>query len=157
MTALEAPPSIYESKRDLWLVIVLWAANVAMLLAAADVWRSSEPLLARLSFALLMIGVTFFVLWILYATRYLLTGDELVARCGPFRSVVPLAAIEAVAPSRSPLASAATSLDRLEIKHSGKALGLLISPQDKEGFLRDLKLRCPQLREEGDRLVARGC
>ena len=109
MTPLEAPPSIYESKRDLWLVLVLWGANLAMLFAAADVWRSPLPLASRLSFAVLMIATTFFVLWLLYSTRYLLTNEALVARCGPFRTVVPLAAIEAVAPSRSPLASPACS------------------------------------------------
>lgn len=155
MSPLEAPPTVYEAKRDLWVVILLWAGNLALLAAAAEIWRSGEPLAFRLAFALTMVAVTFFVLWILYGTRYVLTDEELVALCGPFRTAVPLAAIEEVRPSRSPLASAAPSLDRLEIRHSGRKLGLLISPLDKVGFLRDLNLRCPQLVARFDRLVSR--
>ncbi len=152
---LEAPPAVYEAKRDLWLVVVLWGSNLAMLWSAAELWRSGEPLALRLGFALVLVAVTFVVIWILYGTRYLLAGDELVAVCGPFRTVVPLAAIEEVAPSRSPLAGPAPSLDRLEIRQTGGGLGLLVSPADKEAFLSDLKLRCPQLVGRFDRLVAR--
>ena len=152
---LEAPAAVYEAKRDLWLVAVLWGVNVAMLFAAADVWRSAEPLGLRLPFALLMVAATFLVIWILYGTRYVLAGNEMVALCGPFRAVVPLAEIEEVRPSRSPLAAPAPSLDRLEIRHSGRRLGLLVSPADKEGFLADLKLRCPRLVGRFDRLVTR--
>lgn len=155
MSPLEAPPAVYEAKRDLWLVVLLWAGNLAMLAAAAQIWRSDQGLAFRLIFAMLMVGTTFFALWLLYGTRYVLTSENLVALCGPFKTVVPLGAIEEVRPSRNPLASAAPSLDRLEIRHSGKTLGLLISPLDKEGFLADLKLRSPQLVGRFDRLVAR--
>ena len=155
MSPLEAPTAIYESKRDLWLVLALWGSNLAILWAAAEVWQSDAGLAFRLTFALIMVVVTFFVLWILYGTRYALTAEDLIAFCGPFRTVVPLAAIEEVRPSRSPLASPAPSLDRLEIRHSGKMIGLLISPLDKDGFLADLKLRCPQLVGRFDRLVAK--
>ena len=155
MSPLEAPPAVYEAKRDRWLEIVVWGANLAMLFAASEVWRSESLLAFRLPFALFMVAVTFFSLWLIYGTRYLLTDDSLVAFCGPFRTVVALAAIEEVRPSRSPLASAAPSLDRLEIRHSGRAIGLLISPLDKEGFMADLKLRCPQLVSRFDRLVSK--
>lgn len=155
MSPLEAPPAVYEAKRDLWIVVVIWIANLAMLAAAAEIWRSDQSLAFRLTFALVMVATTFFSLWLIYGTRYVLTSEDLVALCGPFRTVVPLAAIEEVRPSRSPLASPAPSLDRLEIRHSGKTLGLLISPVDKEGFLADLKLRSPQLVGRFDRLVAR--
>ena len=155
MSPLEAPPAVYEAKRDLWIVALVWVSNVAVLVAAATIWRSDQPLVFRAIFALVMVIVTFFSLWLIYGTRYLLTSDELVAACGPFRTVVPLAAIEEVRPSRSPLSSPAPSLDRLEVRHSGRALGLLISPLDKEGFMADLKLRCPQLVGRFDRLVAK--
>ncbi len=155
MSPLEAPPTVYEAKRDLWLVILLWAGNLALLAGAAEIWTSAGALAFRLVSALIIVAVTFFVLWILYGTRYVLTNENLVALCGPFRTVVPLAAIEEVRPSRSPLASAAPSLDRLEIRHSGRKLGLLISPADKAGFLADLNLRCPQLVARFDRLVSR--
>lgn len=155
MSPLEAPPAIYEAKRDLWLVLVIWGANVLLLATAAWVWQVGEPLAFRLITVLVLAATTFFALWVLYGTRYLLTDESLVVFCGPFRMLVPLATIEEVRPSRNPLASAATSLDRLEIRRSGKLLGLFISPLDKEGFLADLKLRCPQLVGRFDRLVVR--
>ena len=155
MSPLEAPPTVYEAKRDRWLVVVIWVANLAMLAAAAEIWRSDQSLGFRLVFALVMVSVTFFSIWLIYGTRYALTDENLVAFCGPFRTVVPLAAIEEVRPSRSPLASPAPSLDRIEVRHSGRALGLLVSPLDKEGFLADLKLRCPQLVGRFDRLVTK--
>ena len=155
MSPLEAPPVVYESKRDLWLVLTIWGANVLLLAVAAWVWQVGEPLAFRLITVLVLAATTFFTLWVLYGTRYLLTNESLTAFCGPFRMVVPLATIEEVRPSRNPLASAATSLDRLEIRRSGKLLGFFISPLDKEGFLADLKLRCPQLVGRFDRLVIR--
>lgn len=155
MSPLEAPPTVYEAKRDLWLVIVVWVANLAMLAAAAEVWRSAGSLAFRLGFGVAMVAVTFFALWLIYGTRYVLTSEALVALCGPFKTVVPLAAIEEVRPSRSLLASPAPSLDRLEVRHSGGRKSLLISPADRDGFLSDLKLRCPQLVSRFDRLVSR--
>ena len=155
MSPLEAPPAVYEAKRDLWLVLTIWGANVLLLAVAAWAWQVGEPLAFRVITVLVLAATTFFTLWVLYGTRYLLTNESLVAFCGPFRMVVPLTTIEEVRPSRNPLASAATSLDRLEIRRSGKLLGLFVSPLDKEGFLADLKLRCPQLVGRFDRLVLR--
>ena len=105
-------------------MVVLWVANLAMLYAAAEIWRSAEPLGFRLPFAVVMVAATFLVIWILYGTRYLVTDDLILAVCGPFRTSVPLAAVEEVLPSRNPLAAPACSLDRLEIRHSGRRLGL---------------------------------
>ena len=80
-------------------------------------------------------------------------SDRLIARCGPFTTTVSLEAIEAIPPSRSPLASPACSLDRLHIRHRGSSSGLLVSPIDKRAFLEGLVTRCPNLVPEGDTVV----
>ncbi len=82
-----------------------------------------------------------------------MTSDKLIARCGPFTTVVYLDAIETISPSRSPVASPACSLDRLHIRYSGSESGLLVSPIDKRAFLEVLVARCSNLTLKGDTVV----
>jgi hypothetical protein len=83
-------------------------------------------------------------LWLLRTTDYTTTDTHLRIRCGPLRRNVPLADVRAVRPTRNPLSSPALSLDRLRIEYS-RALAAMVSPDDKEGFLRALRTRAPGL------------
>ena len=76
-------------------------------------------------------------------------------RSGVLRSEVPIAAITEVAPTRNPLSAPAMSLDRLAIRYreNGRQRLMLVSPDDKQAFLRELATRDRGLRLEGDRLV----
>jgi len=156
MPGIEAPPLVYPSKRDAWLTVVLWVAAGAMLFAANDVWSSADPFVFRLGFGATMAAMAGFTIWILYSTSYMLAETELTARSGPFRWRVPLDAIDSVTTTRSPLSAPACSLDRLNVRYGGRRVGLMVSPADKEGFLRDLRLRCPHLIEDGPGLSRRG-
>ena len=91
--------------------------------------------------------------WALYGTLYTLTENTLIIQSGPFRWVIDLEAIMEVFPTRNPLSSPACSLDRLQIRYSKSRLGMMISPQDKAGFLRDLVVRSPGLKLNGDRVL----
>ena len=51
------------------------------------------------------------------------------------------------------LDASACSLDRLKIRYEGSRMGVMISPEDKTAFLRDLAARSPGLRIEGGRAV----
>ena len=104
--------------------------------------------------AVLTMKFFLFMLWVLYGISYTLTDDELQIRCGPFRYRVPLAEIDSVGPSRNPLSSPAASLDRLLIKWRGGRKRILISPDRKADFLRQLDQRCEQLSRQGDELVS---
>ena len=71
------------------------------------------------------------------------------------RSRVELGEIVEVSPSKSLLSAPACSLDRLHVRtRSGH--GVLISPEDKAGFLRELVIAAPHLRIEGERAVSAG-
>ena len=83
--------------------------------------------------------------WVLAATDYTLTDTDLRVRSGPFRWRVPLHEIRSIAPTHNPLSSPALSLDRLRIEH-GERKWLMISPRDKDGFLRELESRRAALR-----------
>ncbi|HYA13505.1 MAG TPA: PH domain-containing protein [Syntrophales bacterium] len=143
---------VYESKRDGWIVILLWAAVMAMLIAVWDLWGARVPLAFRLLISVLMLLSTAFVLWVLYGTRYILTDKTLTVQSGPFRWVIDLETISEISPTRNPVSSPACSLDRLHIRYRPNPSGLMISPQDKAGFLRDLVERSPGLKMDRDRI-----
>jgi hypothetical protein len=144
---------VYPSKRDGWIVILLWAGVAVMLFAAGNLWRAPAPFAFRLLISVLLIFVAAFVLWTLYGTRYTLTENTLIVQSGPFRWVIDLEAITEVFPTRNPLSSPACSLDRLHIRYGKSRIGMMISPQDKAGFLRDLMVRSPGLKLNGDRVL----
>ncbi len=114
------PPERFVSKRDGWLVAVLWGASLVDVFVAA--WlllgSSQEPAFV----APLLLAAAFLQLQVLYATDYTLEGSELVIRAWLFRWRVPL----------------------------------LISPDDKRGFLRALAQRAPQLEVSGEGARRRG-
>jgi hypothetical protein len=141
-----AGASVYPSKRDAWLAFVVWMVSLLSLGAAllCGFATRGEPRVSALAF-ILCLGAPAFVLWSFYGTSYTLLADQLRIRSGPFRFRVPLAEITAVAPSRSPMSSPACSLDRLEIRYRGDRSRMLISPEDKAGFLEALRRRCDQL------------
>ncbi|HTX04516.1 MAG TPA: PH domain-containing protein [Steroidobacteraceae bacterium] len=84
------------------------------------------------------------VLWMLLSTYYEFTGELLVAHSGPFSWRIPLKEISSVRESQSVRSGPALSMDRLEVAW-GEGRVLLISPEDKAGFLAVLHRHAPQL------------
>ncbi len=77
-------------------------------------------------------------------------------RCGMLiRQQIPLTSIAEVSQSRNPLSAPAWSLDRLRVSYRrGREDGLvLISPEDKLGFLRELASSGVGLEMRGERVV----
>lgn len=130
-------PTIYRSKVDIWLFVVLAFAALAALYSAAQTMAAGTTgsILVALLVAVVGVGLP---LWLLFSTRYTLEATYLLAQSGPFKWVVPLADIKSITPSNNPLSSPALSLDRLRIDY-GKGRMLLISPRDKEQFLQDVE------------------
>ena len=139
----------YPSRRDGWLTAILWFAVVDMAFSVAVVQRCPWSLLARGAFTVLMAAAAGLCLWVLYGTSYTFSGDRLLVRSGPFRWTVPLAEVEEVRPSHNVLSSPACSLDRLLVRYGRRRL--LISPDDREGFMRELAARRPDLMVNGVR------
>ena len=145
MTMSQSSHRVYPSKRDTWIALILWATVVAMLFAACSVWVEPAPFESRLVLCTLFVVLSFFVLWLLYGTRYTITDRMLHIRSGPFHWRVALHAIQEVVPTRNPLSSPACSLDRLWIRYRGGRLGVMVSPRDKDRFLQDLATRAAGL------------
>src|SRR5205807_8834563 len=76
----------------------------------------------------------------------------LIVRFGPLSTSLPLDRIVEVFPTHNPLSAPAPSLDRLRINYqrkNGRMWFALISPKDKEAFVRDLASAAPHLRSAG--------
>lgn len=150
-----APTTVYPSKRDLWLAVLLWITVLILLFGAWVVWQAPGGALYRLGWTAVFALIAGFIVWILHGTRYELRGDDLVIRSGPIRWRRSVHAIREVHPTRNPLSSPALSLDRLAIRIRGAHFPVMISPARREEFLADLLSRAPHLERRGDRLIER--
>jgi hypothetical protein len=133
---------VFRSKID----AKLWAIGLAMP-AVALIAIITSPRLSNGLLWLPVIATVFvaaIVVWVVLSTYYEFQGDALVAHSGPFSWRIPLKEISAVRESSSMRSGPALSMERLEIVF-GAGRVLLISPEDKAGFLAALRRRAPQL------------
>jgi hypothetical protein len=127
----------FHSKVDVWLLAVFLASACVSLVVAyglAAQGRGAGLVAAGLVFA---VGAGL-PLWLLASTTYVVGKAALVIRSGPFSWHVPRAQITRVVETRSPASSPALSLDRLRIEY-GAGRVVLVSPHDRDGFLRALQ------------------
>jgi len=129
--------SVYRSKVDVWLIVVLGFAMLAALYSAGQTMLSNTPGAVAIAGLVAAVGVGL-PAWLLLSTRYTLDASRLLVQSGPFKWTILLADIKNITPSNNPLSSPALSLDRLRIEY-GKGRALMISPQDKAQFLLDIE------------------
>ena len=135
----------FRSKVDTWLVVVVAAASVVMWSAPARrLWAGRS--IDVLDFAVPVL-TTAFLAWIFTGTYYVITSESLIVRAGPLRHTVPLRSVQRLRATRNPLSAPALSLDRIEVTYGAKRV--LISPQDKRGFVRAVQARSPAVVLEG--------
>ena len=144
----------FPTERGSWLVALIWAGAVLAIVGGFAQLQAGAPAVVRGLVLVFLIGAAGFMLWVLYATAYVLGEAELLVRSGPLRYRVSFSAIQSVTPSRDPRSSPAGSLDRLLIRWSPDDRRLLISPARRLEFLQELSQRCPHLSFRGDQLVA---
>lgn len=123
----------FPSERAIWFHLVAWVVMPGSALAVmlSGAWFVVPVMLLSAAF----------VLWIWAKTGYTITETDLLVQSGPFRWRIPLATIRSVRPTRNPLSSPALSMDRLEVRYQ-KGM-VLISPEEQERFLEELRRRCP--------------
>jgi hypothetical protein len=145
---------VYRSKKDWWLVGLVWGGVLVPLALGLFNVLAGE---AHFGWALVRVGVIVAatVLLTTFPLNYEITHAELITRCGLIRWRVPLASIEEVRPSRNPASAPTWSLDRLRVEYlkRGSTRALLISPEDKLAFMRDLADATPGLELKGDRVA----
>jgi hypothetical protein len=142
----------YAAGRDGLFMGLIWLCVIFCLWGVGDIMRSPLAILPRTLLLILVAGTAVLLLWVLYGTRYVLTRNRLLVRCGPFRVGIPLGDIQAVMPTRNLYSSAALAVDRLHVQ-TRRGNGVFISPAERLRFLRDLAAREPGLAFEGNRLI----
>ncbi len=128
----------YRSKIDAWLIAVLALALALAMFGLYETATVDPQQTAWLAALIAVFGVGLPV-HLLLTTRYELDARQLEVRSGFFKWIVPLKDVSAITPTRNPLSSPALSLDRLRIDYGGKSI--MISPQDKQAFLREFESR----------------
>lgn len=121
---------MYKSKLGLEIIVpmTLVLFGVTTLIVSEAKWAG----------LFIMIPIIGLIAYIFLATKYTIHGHILNVRCGVFYNKnFDIHQITHVVETNNPMSSPATSLDRLEVKW-GKFSSVLISPSDKEGFIRDL-------------------
>ncbi len=128
----------FESKRDLWIVMLLRIVPIAVLVVIGVAWYADRgDVRGPLAGALILIVVEVFLFeTILRSTYYVIEGGTLLVRCSYLTWRVPIAQITAITPTRNPASSPALSLDRLRIEYGGKVI--LVSPDDRQRFIEAL-------------------
>lgn len=143
-------PETFESKLDTWLLAVLAAAAIVAVFAVGLSASAGEmSWFAGLVTVLVSAALP---AWIVASTRYELSDTCLRVSCGPFRWRIAVMDIKAVTPTRSPLSSPALSLDRLRIEY-GAGRAIMISPSDKDAFIRALQERRSRAASAHDRVA----
>jgi Bacterial PH domain len=132
--------TMFRSKIDGKLIAV---GLIMPCVALAAIAASPRPAVLWVP-AMAIVVATIVVVWVILSTFYEFEGEALVAHSGPFSWRIPLKEISAVRESNSVRSGPALSMDRLEITYRNGRV-LLISPEDKPGFLAALGRRAPQL------------
>jgi len=129
----------FESKRDLWIVLILRIMPVVVLAVVADAWYlQHHDLRGPIAGAIILILVEiFFFESVLRSTYYVIEGNTLTIRSSFITWRVPIRDIRSITPSGSAISSPALSLDRLRIDYGRKSI--LVSPEDRERFVAMLR------------------
>ena len=132
----------FPSKVDLKIHLAGLAITVVAFIAVVThPWTATLilylPVLATVVAALL-------VNWVVFSTYYAMADDRLVVHSGPFCWRIPYRDITTVLESTSLRSGPALSLDRLAVTF-GRGRVMMISPQDKVGFMTELRLRAPHV------------
>jgi len=135
----------FESKRDLWIVLLLRLVPVVVLLVIGNAWYQMHgdvrgPIAGAIILILLEL---FFIESVLRSTYYVIEGDTLIIRSSFITWRLPIGEIRSVTPTRSALSSPALSLDRLRIDYGGK--WILVSPAERERFVAMLRMVNPAI------------
>lgn len=128
----------FRSKIDGWYIPIMVISFVGLIVALGSVMLSPMPWYLRVIVTVAIVAIMYLLVAISRNTYYEIHGADLLVRSGPLKWTVPIAEIREITPSRNILSAPALSLDRLKIRF-GKRAFVLVSPEDKDGFLRAIR------------------
>jgi Bacterial PH domain len=140
----------YYSKKDRRVLLLVWTAILFPLGFGLVAIHIESELGMVIGGWISLVVASIFALslaFLSFPLYYETTPDALRIRCGLLKQEIPFSSIQAIFPTRNPLAAPAWSLDRLQVNYQAgnKPRCALIAPQDKDVFLRELVERDPGL------------
>jgi hypothetical protein len=135
--------TVFPSKIDATSVAPIIVAGMGALAACFVIAGSGIPV-PWLIIGLVLLLLIAFPVWVLATTNYTLTSNEIAIRSGPFSWKIPFREITGIERSASRRSGPALSMERLRIDY-GQGKSILISPDNKEAFLRELEARRNEL------------
>lgn len=159
MVAFSSKPRVYATACDIWLLAVAAAVPFLCTFAGLLMVGGTEQELAGWIIMGIGVALGLYLICSTFPINYSFGENALVIRAGLAggRSI-PYTAITAVTPCREPDLSPAWSFARLRIDYhdQGELAGfVLISPQEREAFCRELEENCYHLELFADGLTLR--
>lgn len=145
---------VYKSKKDQWLVWITWFSKIVIVISVIYLLFVEGITTYSLIYSISMILFVIFLYFLLNLTYYVIKDSELFVRSFFFKWTIRIDSIKQIFPTSNMLSSPALSLDRLMIIY-GDDKKIMISPEDKNGFLNDIASLNPDLKFEGQTLVSK--
>lgn len=121
---------VFKSKIDRWMSVIFILLPIVMLYAVI-----TEPDIATIIMTVLIIIL---LAVLVFGTKYVIDSDELIIYGGIYKKRIKIAQITSLRPTKNPLSAPAMSLDRIEILFDPHSQMTLVSPKDKEMFVKKL-------------------
>lgn len=130
----------FPARRDPWLALVLWGIMISTLplILIVGITEGLFGLVLALISLLIYAGTA----WLWFGTNYTIGSDALIVRCGPLKMRIKFSEVTRIAETRNLWASAALSIDRVEIRYA-RYNTVYVSPKDQDRFIALLSARCP--------------
>lgn len=127
----------FPSKKDVWVYPIHWGCVIACL----------TPIFTGREYGALFFTIPLAILftWGWFATGYKIHNEWLIIQNGPIKKKIPIKEIKKITPTKNPLASAALSIDRLEIIYGSDFGMALVSPKDQQAFISTAKRINPRI------------
>jgi len=131
---------IYNSKVDTWLVVALFVFVVCPIVPVMMVDFSWIPIVMALV-------ILAFALYFMLSISYVITDSTLFVKCGVlYKCKYQIKNIHKIQDTNSILSAPAASMKRIAIYFYGDATPLIISPRNKEDFIKTLTEINPSIR-----------
>ncbi len=126
---------IYKSKISYGLLLVIFLVFYGPLVPDLINKELNSKMLMTIGLLTLFFAL---ILHMFFKTRYIIDDNKLKIKCGliPYKPI-DIATIKEIARTKSIISSPAPSFDRIVIKY-GKYDEIIISPKDKQNFVKDL-------------------
>lgn len=125
---------VYKSKVDVWLLALVYGLSVLSAMPALYVGFSWIALIV-------LLFIVSFITLLVFGIKYVIEGELLYIHYSCFHvETVNINKITRISATRNPISAPAASIDRICIEYDNGTV--VISPKDKETFIRQLCEMC---------------